>query len=70
MVYHGVSSKKYGLNFYFLPKCVCTISRQLWYKCHPEDIIQITKEWHEIEKDFPSPINNAPGVLLIRDPFE
>ena len=70
MVYHGVASKKYGLNFYFSPKCACTITRQLWYKCHPEDIIQISKDWHEIEKDFPAPLNNAAGFLIIRDPFD
>jgi len=57
MVHHVVSSNIYKLNFLYSPKCACTLTRQLWYACHAEDMIPETPtyQWHNINSDFPTP---------------
>lgn len=71
MVHLGVTSKKHQLNLFYSPKCVCTLSRRLWYVCHPEDMIRPTPTnyWHEINFDFSPPVQGFKGILVIRDPF-
>lgn len=72
MVHHGACSSSTRINFLYSPKCACTSIRQLWYACHPEDMIHPTPVyyWHTIPLDYPKPNKELPILLAVRDPFK
>ena len=72
MGFLGVASNICKINYFYIPKCACTLGRQLWYACHPEDMNKPapSKEWHDITADFPAPNRDYPSLLMIRDPFK
>lgn len=67
----GVYSSKYNINFFYIPKCACTVTRQLWYHLHSDEMINEvpTCDWHLIADDFLPPNPEAPGYIAVRNPY-
>lgn len=67
----GVYSPKYNINFFCLPKCACTLTRQLWYHLHGDEMIKEvpTCEWHLIWDDFLPPKMGVPSYVAVRNPY-
>lgn len=67
----GVHSPTYKINFFYIPKCACTVTRQLWYHLHAEDMVKAepTYHWHYLTLDFPPAKAGSVGYVAIRHPY-
>jgi len=73
MVHFVVYSPKYNIIGIFSPKSGCTLTRQLWYKIHENEMIQDepTNLWHRITEDFPVPPSfPVRGYMIVRDVYK
>lgn len=68
---YGVHSPTYNINFLYIPKCACTLTRQLWCHLHAEDRLHEypINEWHSILADYPSIQPNCLTYVAIRNPY-
>jgi hypothetical protein len=67
----GVHSPTEKINFFYTPKCACTLGRQLWYHLHGADQIGgAPPNFHDMVGQFPPASASSRGYALTRNPYD